>query len=212
MKLNRSRKIYLGIMFTAIGAFAWDQCSQPPPAAGDTSTVLLKAAGKSGMSVQVSLANGSAGVLAGASLDLRILAIAQEQGLDVMAMKNPFVIPRTWSGLGKPEVDKTPKVSVHQADIDLIRKKIQEFKKEHVSSVVVGNRGYVCLNGKGIFIGEKYDGFMLIAVEKDRAKFEINGVQVAIPLVEEFKVQRQGTVIENLSTTGPRDKMVSPSK
>ena len=148
----------------------------------------------------------------GIALHARLQILASDECLDISELRNPFSIPQSWSGSAASTDERKPDISPAALDADLLSRKIREFKKEQARSIVVGPRGYVFVNGQGIFVGESYGDFILIAVEKDRAIFEIKGLQVSIPLVEDLKIQRRGTVIENLKTSESPAKSVSLMK
>ena len=144
-------------------------------------------------------------------LDQRLQIIARQDCLDLSELQNSFEAPRAWIASGLEAAEK-PVITPEIADAQRMAQKIQEFKKEHARSIFVGPRAYVFVNGQGIFVGEKYDDFTLVAVEKDRALFELGGSQVTIPLVEDLKIQRNGSVIQNLKNITPSEKPALPSK
>ena len=145
------------------------------------------------------------------SLQTRIQKIANNECLDISELQNPFSVPRSWSGAASTDVIK-PEANSTTVDADLLSRRIREFKKEQARSIVVGPRGYVFINGQGLFVGESYGDFTLIAVEKDRAVFEIKGSQVSIPLVEDMKIQRRGAVIENTKASESSAKTALQSR
>ena len=96
--------------------------------------------------------------------------------LDLSQTKDPFVLPPSWRAyVDLP--DRKPPDSDATAGF---------AKKHRLTSVMLSPTGSSALiDSRVLTIGEKLDGFELVAISQDSATFEMNGRQVVLKLAKD---------------------------
>ena len=180
MKLTKQRKIYLAILALALVALAVDRLLSPsggtaPSEARASSDA--PAAQRPAPEARKPEAKATAKDAPSASSVLadRLEEMRREKGLDLAdaaAVPDAFTAPKSWpavSGAGQA----TPRQSL-----------AEKFAASHrLEAVMLGSESnYAVVNGRCLRVGETLDGFRLVAIGKQSATFDSEGLQVRLTL------------------------------
>ncbi|MCL4743333.1 MAG: hypothetical protein KJZ54_14145 [Phycisphaerales bacterium] len=168
MRLNKQRKVYLGLLAVAGLALAADQLffgvagPQGASAAMQTpATTPTAAAATPGLPAVA--ANASTARIAGAARLAQLLdALARQDNLNAATTTDAFAIPQEWLPAVASDADEAENIESQQASgSDAAASPVPV-----VSAVMAGGaRPAAIVNGRLMIVGEPVKGLMLVAVE-----------------------------------------------
>jgi hypothetical protein len=191
MKLTRERKIICTVLLLALGALAADRTLFAEAAAGgvtaDSATLVVSAAERT---VPPSRPPDLRAGMAPARVAKRLEQLASRQHPDGDAEVDIFAA--AWQQPALPTTDK--------GKLDAAR---EVFARHKLTSLVGGGRGGAgaMIDGKYLRVGQILEGYTLVSIAKNSAKFEGGEVRVCMTLDGQTHITR-GAAAARLAGVG----------
>ena len=169
MKLTKERKVYLGILAVGLVALVADRVflgggGVPPSSAEAAATPLVI-----GPIAQLPQARAPGTASAwpkqpNVSIADRLAAVATTEGINTSEVKDAFGPSAAWLAQLRPSADRPSGLPLDLAEAFCQRHRL-------TAVMVQGGGGKAIVDDKCLAVGEKIDGFALVAVEHNSAVF-----------------------------------------
>lgn len=112
----------------------------------------------------------------------RLHKLAGADGLDAAPVADAFRPSQAWIARGQPQ---EPTVAGNQPDLAALR--ARQFAERHkLTATALGPDGAMAIiDGQCLVVGRQMDGLKLVAVDRNSATLEADGIEVKLPLAKE---------------------------
>jgi hypothetical protein len=185
MALTRRRKALAGVLGLAVAVFLADRVMGWLPLGPDQAAASVALGASLGqdfdeqMRATAALANVPP---APRTLAARLHELAGAGGLDAASVTDAFCPSQAW--IAKP-LPQGPALAKGQPDLAGLSARQFAERNKLTATAVGADGGMAIIDGRCLTVGREIDGLKLVAVDRDSATFEADGIAVKLPLAKD---------------------------